>query len=233
MTTAHTETAENRPDGDAGPPPARPRGPLRATALPLLMIAIGAVAGTAYGLATPPTYEASAHVLVTADRTGAGPDAVNYAQAYGRLASLPETLAWAPSPPWGRSVDAAARSVHTSTSPDTPLIRLIASASRPDRAATLANAAAAALVRYGSVHQQDTGVRVVLMSNALVPADASSPKPALDIAVGAAAGGLLAALAALAGVQWPQRGTRRRTGDTARPSGRRHRAEQAAAEAGQ
>ncbi|MCP2335166.1 hypothetical protein [Actinomadura rupiterrae] len=237
MTTVKAQADGNRPDTTAGPPPvpARPRGAMRDAALPMLMITLGAVAGAAYGTITPPTYEASAHVLITPDKSGSAPEAVNYAQAYGRLANLPETLTWAPAPPWGSSVASAARRVRTSTSPDTPLIRLIASAGKPRQAADLANAAAAGLVRYGSVHQGDTGVRVVLMSNALVPTAASSPSPGLDIAVGAAAGGLLAALAALAGLRWPQPGPRGRRRDVTgfRFPVRRDHAEQATTEAEQ
>lgn len=208
MTTAKTRTAASGPDTGSPPAAARPRGPAGlayGAALPTALIVSGALAGMGYGLLTPPSYEASANVLVTPDKGGNGAEAVNFAQAYGRLAGLPETLTWAPSPPWGTSVEAAARSLRTSTSPDTPLIRLTASAPRPDRAASLANAAAAALVRYGTDHQHDTGVRVVLMSNALAPTTASSPKLVLDVAVGAASGGLLAALAAIAGLRWPQR----------------------------
>ncbi|MEV5574991.1 Wzz/FepE/Etk N-terminal domain-containing protein [Spirillospora sp. NPDC052269] len=214
MTTAKTRTAENGPE--TGPLPAAgrsrgPSGPARGAVLPMAVILFGAVAGAGYGLISPPTYEASANVLVAPDKQSNGSDAVNYAQAYGRLASLPETLTWAPPPPpWGTAVDTAAKHLRTSTSPETPLIRLTASASGPRRAAALANAAAAALVRYGAGHQADTGVRVVLMSDALAPATASSPKIVLDVAVGAASGGLLAALAALAGLQWPQASAGRR-----------------------
>ncbi|RFU40200.1 lipopolysaccharide biosynthesis protein [Actinomadura logoneensis] len=224
MTTSHTRTAEDGQDPgpddstDTGPmpvtaePPRGPAGLARGLALPAAMIAIGAAAGAGYGLLMPPSYEASANVLVASDKSGSATDAVNYAQAYGRLAVLPETLTWAPAPPWGSSAESAARRLRVSTSPDAPLIRITASAPRPGRAAALANAAAAALVRYGTGHRADTGVRVVLMSNALVPATAGSPEPVLDTAVGAASGGLLAALAMLAGLRRPQR--------TGRPSRR-------------
>ncbi|WP_051468465.1 hypothetical protein [Actinomadura oligospora] len=268
MTTAKTRTAEDGPGtGPATGPDAGPAGtglphaagrsrgpsaPARGAALPMAVIVFGALAGTVYGLLTPPSYDASANVLIAPDKQSTGADAVNYAQAYGRLASLPETLTWAPSPaPWGTAVESAAKRLRTSTSPDTPLIRLTASASEARRAATLANAAAAALVRYGAGHQRDTGVRVILMSNALAPTTASSPRLVLDIAVGAASGGLLAALAALAGLRWPQApvGRRRQGGgpgiepddDAAEdalpgedgPKARRNRGEQAAPEAGQ
>ncbi|MFC5180021.1 YveK family protein [Actinomadura harenae] len=214
MTTAKTRTADGGPDTGPPPPGGRARGPadpMRGAALPMAVIVLGAVAGTLYGLLTPPAFEASANVLVAPDKHSSGADAVNYAQAYGRLANLPETLTWAPVPaPWGTSVESAAKRLRTSTSPDTPLIRLTATAPEPRRAATLANAAAAALVRYGTGHQADTGVRVILMSNALAPTTASSPKLLLDIAVGAASGGLLAALAALAGLRWPPASAGRR-----------------------
>ncbi|QKG24203.1 hypothetical protein [Actinomadura verrucosospora] len=86
--------------------------------------------------------------------------------------------------------------IQSSTSPDTPLIKLAGSADTPAGAAAYANAAADALVRYGTSHRTDTGVRVALMSMAATPSAPSSPNLPLDVAVGTASGVLLAGLGA-------------------------------------
>ncbi|MDL4773213.1 hypothetical protein [Actinomadura xylanilytica] len=126
-----------------------------------------------------------------------GTRAGNYAQAYGRLALLPETLALASSLPVSVAAHAQPH-IQVATSPDTPLIRLTGSAADAADAAGFANAAAGALVQYGRAHRSETGVRVMLMNQADPPRVASSPDLPLNTAVGTACGVLLAVLVAAA-----------------------------------
>ncbi|MER7545521.1 Wzz/FepE/Etk N-terminal domain-containing protein [Actinomadura sp.] len=173
----------------------------------------GFLGGLGYALFAPTTYTATAFVLVVDSADGqSGPAAVSFAQAYGRLAPLPETLQHSSIPLPAHAAGDTRRHVQASTSPDTPLIRLAGSARTARDAAAFANAAADALVRYGAQHRADTGVRVALMTLAEPPAVPSSPNPALDIAAGTAAGVLLAGLSAaiMSGRRGARRDARRR-----------------------
>ncbi|RSN68939.1 Wzz/FepE/Etk N-terminal domain-containing protein [Actinomadura sp. WAC 06369] len=172
---------------------------LRRYAVPIAFGLVGLLGGTAYTLFTPPTYTATAFVLVVEDgdrQTGGG--AVGFAQAYGRLAPLPETLAWSRRPLPKAPPGEVHEHIQASTSPDTPLVKLTGRAATARDAAAFANSAADALVRYGRAHSADTGVRVALMGVAQPPDAPTSPNPPLNIAVGTASGTLLAGLAAAA-----------------------------------
>ncbi|WP_067480083.1 hypothetical protein [Actinomadura hibisca] len=178
--------------------------------VPSVFIAAGLLSGLGYGLVKPPSYSASAHVIVVAQSADAGPAATSFAQAYGRLASLPATLAWA-SPALPPSVVEDARShIQASTSPETPLIRITGQARTAEQAARYANAAASAVVSYGKAHEQDTRVKVAAMSPATEPASPSSPNLLLSVLVGTATGVLLAVLAMVSGVSVRPGGRRRR-----------------------
>lgn len=176
---------------------------------PALLVLLGLLAGLGFGLLRPPGYAAVAHVAVVAQRDDGTQTAQSFAQAYGRLAALPETLELSPSLP--RPAARARKHVEVSTSPETPLIRITGTGSRPERAAAYADAAADALVRYGAVHAADTGVRVALMSWADRPLSPSTPNLPLAIAVGGASGLLLAVLLHAAAGRAPRtgRGVRR------------------------
>jgi capsular polysaccharide biosynthesis protein len=171
----------------------------RRFALPIAIVLACLLAGLGYGLFKAPTYSATAYVLVVSDPDG-GPAAVNFAQAYGRLASMRETLGWAAKPIPSKVLDRSRAQIQASSSPDTPLVRLTASASTAMLSAELANTAADALVRYGNAHQHDTGVRVAPMTQASVPPAPSSPNLPLNVAVGVATGLLLGGLVAATGV---------------------------------
>jgi capsular polysaccharide biosynthesis protein len=173
--------------------------------LPLAIVIAGMLTGLGYGLFKTPGYSATSYVLVVSQPDEGPPAAVSFAQAYGRLAALPETLAWASTPLRPADVARARENIQASTSPDTPLVRLTASANTPERAARFANTAADALVRYGNAHQMDTGVRVALMTEAAVPLSPSVPDLPLNVAVGTATGILLAGLVIATGA-----GTRHR-----------------------
>jgi hypothetical protein len=167
--------------------------------LALVIVIAGVLGGLGYGTFKSPTYSATAFVLVVG-QPDAGLAAVNFAQAYARLAPLPETLAWSSKgmPPAER--ERARQNLQASSSPDTPLVRLTGTADTPLRAAEYANTAADALVRYGVAHQQDTGVRVALMTEADAPLTPSSPNPPMNLAVGTATGLLLGGLVAATGI---------------------------------
>ncbi|MFD0905479.1 Wzz/FepE/Etk N-terminal domain-containing protein [Actinomadura sediminis] len=182
-------------------------------AVPIAFGLVGLLGGVAYTLFTPPNYTATAFVLVVEGEKEQAGGAVSFAQAYGRLAPLPETLAWSRRPLPVVPPGEVHEHVQASTSPETPLIKLTGRAATARDAAAFANAAADALVRYGRSHSADTGVRVALMGVAQPPDAPTSPNPPLNIAVGTASGMLLAGLSAavLSG-----RGRRRGRRDAAR-----------------
>ncbi|WP_147339658.1 Wzz/FepE/Etk N-terminal domain-containing protein [Actinomadura spongiicola] len=191
------------------------RGALAATlrrfGVSIAFVLAGLLGGLGYALFAPTTYTANAFVLVV-EETGDGrtaPAAVSFAQAYGRLAPLPETLRYSTRPLPKVKKGSTRRHVRASTSPDTPLIRLTGSARTSRDAAGFANAAADALVRYGTTHRAETGVRVTLMSLAVPPSSPTSPNLPLGLAVGTASGVLLAGLSAavLSGRRRPRDGT--------------------------
>ncbi|WP_242882366.1 hypothetical protein [Actinomadura litoris] len=164
----------------------------------LALVLTGTLGGLGYSLVVPATYTATAYVLVVDEGAGGarGPAAVSFAQAYGRLAPLPETLRHSSLPLPKVARGATREHIQASTSPETPLVRLTGSGASAADAAGFANAAADALVRYGTSHRADTGVRVALMSLAGKPAAPTSPNLPLDVAVGTASGILLAGLGA-------------------------------------
>ncbi|WP_242908120.1 hypothetical protein [Actinomadura terrae] len=164
----------------------------------LALVLTGTLGGLGYSLVVPATYTATAYVLVVGEGPGGatGPAAVSFAQAYGRLAPLPETLDHSALPLPKTAPGTTREHIQASTSPETPLVRLTGSGASAADAAGFANAAADALVRYGTSHRTDTGVRVALMSLAARPAAPTSPNLPLDVAVGTASGVLLAGLGA-------------------------------------
>ncbi|WP_131764056.1 hypothetical protein, partial [Actinomadura fibrosa] len=173
---------------------------VRRYALPIVFVLTGFLGGLGYALLAPTVYTATAYVLVVDDGAQGqdGPAAVSFAQAFGRLAPLPETLGYSSIPLPAVPPGTTRQHVQAVTSPDTPLIRLTGSGDGPADAAAFANAAADALVRYGTSHRADTGVRVALMSLATTPSAPSSPNLPLNVAVGTAAGVLLAGISAAA-----------------------------------
>jgi uncharacterized protein involved in exopolysaccharide biosynthesis len=160
---------------------------------------VGAIAGGAYGLTKAPTYVAEAHVVVTA-QPGEFLAAVNFAQAYGRIVTA------------GPVADDAAKAlgsradldrVTASTSPDAPVIEIVAAGPDAARTATVANAVAKALVDFGTKRKDQTRVTVAVLAAAAVPTAPASPKPPMEAAIGAVAGLLIGGLAVLAGVGRP------------------------------
>jgi capsular polysaccharide biosynthesis protein len=159
---------------------------------------LGGTAGAVYSAAKTPTYQATAYVVVTAD-AGEPFAAVNFAQAYGRVATTgPAAENAAKTIGAGAARDLAG--VTASTSPDAPVIEITASGTDAGRVQVVANAVAQGLIDFAATRRNETRVGVSMLAQAAKPARPSSPKPPLELAVGAAAGLLLAGLAALAGV---------------------------------
>jgi capsular polysaccharide biosynthesis protein len=169
---------------------------VRRFGLLVLLTVLGAVAGAAYAAVKTPTYQAKAYVVVTAE-AGEGQAAVSFAQAYGRVATKGPAAEKAAATLGGSS---ELNQVTASTSPDAPVIEIIATHPNAARSAVVANAVAQGLVDFAATRKAETRVSVSMLATAAAPSSPSSPKPPLEAAVGAAAGLLLAGLAALAGV---------------------------------
>lgn len=166
-----------------------------------LVSLLGGLAGLLYASLQAPAYTAEAYVLTAASAGGESGTALNFAQAYGRVAARQETLAWAQPAFAGLQLDHLLQHLRASTSPDAPLIQLTGTGSTPQSAAAYANAGADALIRYGNAHKKETGVRLVLFGGAMPPAEPTSPNLPLDVAVGAATGILLGGLISAASAE--------------------------------
>jgi capsular polysaccharide biosynthesis protein len=172
---------------------------VRRFGLLLLLTAVGGAAGAAYGALKTPTYTAKAYVVAVP--IGIGNDsiaALNFAQAYGRVATSDPVLAKA-----GVLLGAdrsGLRRATAATSPDAPVIEITATGAGAAHTAAVANSIANALVEYGGNRKAETRVSLSLLAGAMPPAGPSSPRPPMELAVGAAAGLLIGGLAMLAGV---------------------------------
>ncbi|GLY94199.1 Wzz/FepE/Etk N-terminal domain-containing protein [Actinoplanes sp. NBRC 103695] len=170
---------------------------VRRFGLLLLLMLIGGGAGAIYAAVKTPTYTAKAYVVTI----GAGAEpivALNYAQAYGRIATTGPILATA-----GKTLGADRAGldrVTASTSPDAPVIEITATGASPGRTANVANAVAGSLIALGDTRKGETRVGLAMLAAATPPARPTSPKPPMELAVGAAAGLLIGGLAVLAGV---------------------------------
>jgi uncharacterized protein involved in exopolysaccharide biosynthesis len=176
---------------------------VRRFGLLVAVTALGAAAGGTYGAVKTPVYQAQAYVVLTAE-PGEPFAAVNFAQAYGRIATdgpVAEAAATALGSRDGLSA------VTATTSPDAPVIEITATGADATRTAAVANAVATALADYATARKAQTRVSASVLAPAATPTAPSSPKPPLELAVGAAAGLLLGGLAALAGVGRARRGS--------------------------
>ena len=172
---------------------------VRRFGLLLLLTLIGGIAGAAYAALKTPTYTAKAYVVAVS--TGAQGDpisALNFAQAYGRVATSDPVLAKA-SVLLGTTDQSGLRQATAATSPDAPVIEITATGTN----AKVANSVANALVEYGGNRKAETRVSLSLLAGAIAPTQPSSPKPPMELAVGAAGGLLIGGLAVLAGVGRP------------------------------
>ncbi|WP_051969520.1 Wzz/FepE/Etk N-terminal domain-containing protein [Kitasatospora azatica] len=158
-----------------------------------LAVPVGAVAGAGYAVVTPPAYAANSYVVVVPENTTEPGVAVNFAQAYGRLAGQPQVLVLAAADA-GHSGAELAQLVHGTTSPDAPVIEIDGTGSKPQEAVKAADAVAKALVSFANTSSKETGVKLVPLAAAAEPDKPTTPSAQLDVAVGAAAGVLVGAL---------------------------------------
>lgn len=169
---------------------------VRRFGLLLLLTAIGGGAGAAYGALEKPTYTAKAYVVAVGNQVDSA-TALNFAQAYGRVATSGPVLVKAGA---ALTDQTGLDQVTAATSPDAPVIELTATAGTATHAAGLANAVASALADYGSARSAQTHVNLAVFASATVPVRPTSPRPPLELLVGAAGGLLIGGLAVLAGV---------------------------------
>ncbi|MFJ1703972.1 lipopolysaccharide biosynthesis protein [Kitasatospora sp. NPDC088346] len=165
-------------------------------------VPLGALAGAGYAAVVSPSYAADSYVVVVPERGGDGAAAVNFAQAYGRLAGQPQVLAGAVAET-GHTVAALGGLVSGTTSPDAPVIDITGTGPRPQDAVRAADAVARSLITFANTSSKETGVRLVPLAAAAEPEKPSTPSAQLDTAVGGAAGLLVGALVMM---------TRRRAG---------------------
>ncbi|MDH6134360.1 capsular polysaccharide biosynthesis protein [Kitasatospora sp. MAA4] len=173
-----------------------------------IAVPLGAVAGAGYAVLTPPVYSANSYVVVVPESGGDGALAVNFAQAYGRLAGQPQVLIGAAADA-GRSSAELASLVTGTTSPDAPVIEIDGTGGRPQDAVRSADAVARSLVAFANTSSKETGVKLVPLAAAADPAAPTTPSHQLDVAVGAAAGVLVGSLVMM---------TRRRSAPTGEPA---------------
>jgi capsular polysaccharide biosynthesis protein len=165
-----------------------------------LLAGLGAVAGYGFVRLADPTYIARAYVVAVARDPGNSTTAVSYAQAFARIVPQGDVVNAAAGASRGDASPAELRrQVQASTSPDAPVIEIAGSANTAEHAADLSNLMAAGLIGTANRHSADTRINLVLLSAADPPAEPASPRPVLDLAVGAAAGLLLGGLLVLAG----------------------------------
>ncbi|GAB2715347.1 Wzz/FepE/Etk N-terminal domain-containing protein [Kitasatospora kifunensis] len=160
-------------------------------------VPLGAVVGAGYAVLAPAVYTANSYVVVVPTNGGEAGLAVNFAQAYGRLAAQPQVLAMA-APDAGRTGAELANQVAGTTSPDAPVIEIAGSGGQPDAAVKAADAVAKALVSFANTSSKETGVKLVPLAAAADPDKPTTPSKQLDVAVGGAAGVLVGALAMMA-----------------------------------
>ncbi|MFF8774601.1 hypothetical protein [Kitasatospora sp. NPDC015120] len=159
----------------------------------VLAVPLGAVAGAGYAVVAHPSYAANSYVIVVPETPGETVAAVNFAQAYGRLAGQPQVLATAAAETGHRTAELASL-VHGTTSPDAPMIEITGTGPRPEEAVRAAEAVSRSLVAFANTSSRETGVRLVPLAAAAEPERPTTPSGKLDVAVGGSAGVLIGAL---------------------------------------
>ncbi|MGW7054137.1 lipopolysaccharide biosynthesis protein [Streptomyces sp. NPDC054887] len=157
---------------------------------------LGTLCGVSYGVLKTPQYTATSYVVAVPGKGTEPTAALGYAQAYGRITTSDSTLAYARVAA-GVPPQALRTQVSTETSPDSPMIAITGTATKPAVAADIANAVAEA-VQVSSNHvAKNTGVKLIVFSQAIAPAEPASPSAGISAAVGGCTGGLLGGLAFL------------------------------------
>ncbi|MDX3540247.1 lipopolysaccharide biosynthesis protein [Streptomyces sp. MB09-01] len=189
--------AEKKPD-HRSEKKSRRRLPAAPAWWPLPVCAVlGLAAGGAYGVLKAPEYAATSYVVAVPDETTEPATALGFAQAYARIATSSSTLAYA-QPRAGLTARQLRTQVRAETSPESPMIAITGTSKSPSEAADVANAVADALSLSSNQAAKNTGVQLLLFSQAVAPAEPASPSAAISGAVGMCAGGLLGGLWLLA-----------------------------------
>ncbi|MGZ9931451.1 lipopolysaccharide biosynthesis protein [Streptomyces sp. NC-S4] len=175
---------------------------------------LGLAAGGAYGVLKAPEYAATSYVVVVPGDKTEPATALGFAQAYARIATSSSTLAYA-QPRAGVSAAKLRSQVRAETSPESPMIAVTGTSESPAGAADIANAVADALSLSSNQAAKNTGVQLLLFSQAVAPTAPASPSAAISGAVGMCAGGLLGGLWLLAGPGRARRSADGRTGSAA------------------
>ncbi|MFG2192378.1 lipopolysaccharide biosynthesis protein [Streptomyces sp. NPDC048639] len=156
-------------------------------------VLLGTLAGLGYGAIRTPNYAATSYVVVNPERGADTATALGFAHAYGRVVTNAAVLADAQAATGIPANDLRNR-VQAVTSPDAPMIEIVGSDARADKAASNANEVARALTAYANASATSTGVRLSVLSKAPTPTAPASPSIWIAGAVGACAGGLLGCL---------------------------------------
>ncbi|MCB5166369.1 lipopolysaccharide biosynthesis protein [Streptomyces bambusae] len=194
---AAKSTKSTKPAAEAAAPARRRTSRLPAWwPLPACAV-LGLAAGGAYGVLKTPEYAATSYVVAVPDETTEPATALGFSQAYARIATSQSTLAYA-QPRAGVTVQQLRTQVRAETSPESPMIAITGTAAKGAAAADIANAVADALTLSSNQQAKNTGVKLLLFSQAVAPAAPASPSAAISGAVGLCAGGLIGGLALLA-----------------------------------
>ncbi|MEN8651267.1 lipopolysaccharide biosynthesis protein [Streptomyces sp. 21So2-11] len=157
---------------------------------------IGTLCAGSYGMLKAPEYTATSYVVAAPVKDADPGAALGYAQAYGRIATSDSTLAYARVAA-GISAQTLRTHVQTETSPDSPMIAITGTSTRPSQAADIANAVADAVFVSSNGVSKNTGVKLLHFSQAITPTQQVSPSVPISVAVGACAGGLIGGLVLL------------------------------------
>lgn len=178
----------------------------------ILGLILGGALGALVSQLTTPVYQSSVYLLVVPEPENAGVSTANdYAQAYSRLVTEPAVVGEAVGEsevgvdPW--DVESI---VSVEVTPNAPILQITTNSDDPEDAAALANALGSGLSSFAEERAEETGYQADLMAEALPPEDPALPNWALNVAVGAFAGLLVGATAAL--LWFDRRQPRRKSG---------------------
>ncbi|MET9515888.1 lipopolysaccharide biosynthesis protein [Streptomyces sp. NPDC002994] len=174
---------------------------IKATTLPAwwpvpVCALLGTLCGVSYGALKTSEYTATSYVVAVPAKGIEPTAALGYAQAYGRITTSDSTLAYARVAA-GVPPKALRTQVSTQTSPDSPMIAITGTAAKPAAAADIANAVAEAVLVSSNHVSKNTGVKLLVFSRAIAPAEPASPSVPISAAVGGSTGGLIGGLALL------------------------------------
>jgi capsular polysaccharide biosynthesis protein len=181
------------------------RGWVRVVVCALVGLALGGV----YHSQRHVSYTSAAYLVVVPVApaplgSGQADGATPFGQVFARIAGTPAVLAGAAGAlPDGMSVDAAAKRVDFTASPNAPLVQVSGTAETADAAAMLTNVVADAVVAYADERQSVTRYGLRKIVTAVPPSAPSSPSAVLVLLIGATLGMTVGVIAALAGQTAP------------------------------